>query len=603
MQSSNKPRGVSLHYLCLWASVVFVTLTLSMALPQSSLAASPITGVTVSPATAGIHSGQAIFLRAIVEGTGDIDHRVNWSLNPGNAGSVSPTGLFISAPGFTGAATVTAISVESPVFSGAAAITVSEGGGVVHVDRNNLVPGAEDGTALHPYRTIQGAINNAGSGDTIKVAQGIYGESVGMPWLFGVLLLGGFQGGSAEDYAANRPGDFVTRSTDHVTLVTTIQSPDRSTLPAVVLENWSPPNALTYGVDGFTLTGGLNGIKAVGKGTIDFFISQNLINDNGALVAGPGALGGGIHANGLNAVILNNRIANNKSGFGGGILVYSGSNSFLVQGNLIENNEAGGDLGGGAAVGQENQGQGVGRFNWNIVRGNRANLLLNYGTGGGLHASGSPLELSHNTYADNEAHDVGGGILIQGGSNVVLRHELVYKNRTIYDSSGAGIYVQPGAGVAIDHCTITGNTAPGTEGNGLMVREQAVVQVSNSIIWGNSGDQLYVYPGAAFAMTYTDSQPYAGVGNLSVDPLFASPGTDDYHLKSVRGRWDPALAQWVTDKVHSPCIDKGNPVAAFDQEPVPNHSRTNMGVYGNTPEASKSRASLEAMSQLLLLGN
>ena len=208
MQSSNKPLGVSLHYLCLWASVVFVTLTLSMALPQSSLAASPITGVTVSPATAGIHSGQAVFLRATVEGTGDIDHRVNWSLNPGNAGSVSPTGLFISAPGFTGAATVTATSVESPAFSGAAAITVSEGGGVVHVDRNNLVPGAEDGTALHPYRTIQGAINNAGSGDTIKVAQGTYSESVGMPWLFGVLLLGGFQGGSAEDYAANRPGDF-----------------------------------------------------------------------------------------------------------------------------------------------------------------------------------------------------------------------------------------------------------------------------------------------------------------------------------------------------------------------------------------------------------
>ena len=58
------------------------------------------------------------------------------------------------------------------------------------------------------------------------------------------------------------PGDFVTRSTDHVTQVTTIQSPDRSTMPVVGLENWAPPNALTYAVDGFTLTGGSNGIKA-----------------------------------------------------------------------------------------------------------------------------------------------------------------------------------------------------------------------------------------------------------------------------------------------------------------------------------------------------
>jgi hypothetical protein len=598
MQRLTKYPGVSLRYLCLWGSLVFVTLALSMALLQPALAAPPITGVTVTPATAAIHFGQAVYVRATVQGSGDFDHRVNWSLDPGNAGSVSPTGLFISGPAFTGIATVTATSVESPTFSGAAAITVSDGGGVVHVDHNNA--GSENGTALRPYRTIQGAINNAGSGDTIKVAQGTYIESVGLPWLTGALLLGGFKGGSSADYAANLPGDFVTRSTDHETLVTTIQSPDRSTLPAVILENWSPPNALTYAVDGFTLTGGSNGIKAVGKGPIDFFISQNLIKDNGALVAGPEALGGGIWANGLNIVILNNRIANNKSGFGGGILATSGSNSFLVQGNLIENNEGGGDIGGGAAVSQDNQGQGTALFTWNIVRGNRANLLLNYGTGGGLHAGGGPLELSHNTYTDNEAHDVGGGILIADGTLAVMRHELIYKNRTTHDSSGAGIYVQPNAGVTMDHCTVAGNTSPSTEGNGLKVREQTVMQVSNSIIWGNSGDQLYIYPGAAFTMTYSDSQPYPGVGNLSVDPLFAAPATDDYHLKSVRGRWVPALAQWVTDKVHSPCIDKGNPVAAFDQEPVPNRSRANMGVYGNTPEASKSQASFEAVLVFLL---
>jgi hypothetical protein len=547
---------------------------------------SPITGVTVSPATANVYAGGAFYLRAAVQGTGDFDHRVNWSLSPVGAGTVTPTGLFIADPGFTGAAAVKATSVEAPTFSGTATITVAAGGGVLHVDRNN--EGPTDGSALYPYRFIQDAIYYAADGDTIKVAQGTYIENVGLFWNIGVLLLGGFEGGSAAQYAYGLPGDFVHRSTDHVNRVTTIQSPNLNN-PVVDLGTWGWLNPLTYAVDGFTLTGGANGVKAAGSGPVTFFISQNLIINNGVLVGGPGALGGGINASGINTLVLNNRIAHNQSGFGGGIRVETDANTFLVQGNLIENNDAGGDMGGGVVLGQYNQGQGTGRFTWNIVRGNRANLLLTYGAGGGLIAGGGPLELSHNSYADNETQGAGGGICIGEGSIAVLRHELVYKNRTASTYAGAGIYVFPnGTQVSLDHCTITGNTAPGTEGNGLKVREQATVQVNNSIIWGNSGDQLYVYPGATFAMTYSDSQPYAGPGNLSVDPLFADPATDDYHLKSRRGRWNPATSQWVTDAVQSPCIDAGNPLSAYDQEPFHNGARTNMGAYGNTPEASKS---------------
>ena len=64
------------------------------------------------------------------------------------------------------------------------------------------------------------------------------------PWGFphvGVLLLGGFKGGSAADYAAGQPGDFVTRSTDHVTQVTTIQSPDRNTFRRCTWKTGLPP--------------------------------------------------------------------------------------------------------------------------------------------------------------------------------------------------------------------------------------------------------------------------------------------------------------------------------------------------------------------------
>jgi hypothetical protein len=563
---------------------------------SSPAMASPITGVTVSPATAGIHSWEAVYLRATVQGTGDFDHRVNWSLSPTNAGNLSPTGLFISDPGFSGAATIKATSVENPKFSGTANITVSSGAGVVHVDHNNA--GIEDGSALHPYRTIQGAVAHATNGATIKVAQGTYTENVALP-MFGVLLLGGFKGGSAADYDANLPGDFVTRSTDHATLVTTIQSPALTAPVVAMLDNWDPPNALTYAVDGFTLTGGSNGMSVSGGWQIAFFISQNLITDNGVEVADASTAGGGIHIMNVNPVILNNQVSNNKIGWGGGIYLDLASNSsFLVQGNLIENNRAGSDRAGGAwLTGPQ------GLFTWNVVRGNHAATLLNYGYGGGVLVNAGQAELNRNVYTNNQTPSLGGGLHVEEAANVVIYHELIYKNAT-EDSGASGVSVA-GAGTHLEahHCTITDNNGGDTDGNGLSVRE-GTAQVSNSIIWGNSGSQLYVAPAGSLTMTYSDSQAYPGTGNISVDPLFASPGTDDYHLKSKKGRWNPATSQWVRDAVHSPGIDAGNPVSPYDQEPIPNAFRANMGVYGNTPQASKSQREpmFGGVLELLLLG-
>jgi len=565
-------------------------------LPWPALAASPITGVAVSPATASVSSGGAVYLRAAVQGAGDFDRRVTWSLTPGNAGSVSPTGLFISHPAFTGDATVTAASVEAPKFSDAAAITVAAGAGVVHVDLNN--GGDEDGSALHPYRTIQGALEHAAADNTIKVAQGTYTENVALP-MFGVLLLGGFKGGSAAEYAANQPGDFVTRSTDHATQVTTIQSPSLNNPVVAMLDNWDPPNALTYAVDGFTLTGGANGVAVAGSGQIGFFISQNLITDNGTAVSDASAMGGGIRILGGSPVILNNQVSNNQTGWGGGLYINGMVNSsYLVQGNIIENNRAGSDRAGGVWLTGP-----AGLFTWNLVRGNRCGTLLTYGYGGGLLVNGGQVELNRNVYANNETPYLGGGLHIEEGADAVLYHELIYKNASS-GSGGAGVSAAgENTQVAANHCTITGNTAPGIGGNGLKVLE-GQVQVSNSIIWGNSGRELYVQPGATFAMTYSNSQFYPGTGNINQRPLFANPAANDYHLKSTKGRWNPVKSRWVSDQEHSPCIDAGNPAAPFDQEPIPNGGRVNMGVYGNTPEASKSQQDLTISAILnLLLGD
>jgi len=82
--------------------------------------------------------------------------------------------------------------------------------------------------------------------------------------------------------------------------------------------------------------------------------------------------------------------------------------------------------------------------------------------------------------------------------------------------------------------------------------------------------------------------------NIDEDPLFADVAGADFHLKSVNGRWNPAVNEWVVDAVNSPCIDTGEPGPANEEyvdwreELWPHGGLVNMGVYGGTPEASMS---------------
>jgi hypothetical protein len=67
----------------------------------------------------------------------------------------------------------------------------------------------------------------------------------------------------------------------------------------------------------------------------------------------------------------------------------------------------------------------------------------------------------------------------------------------------------------------------------------------------------------------------------------STEGGYDFHPKSVEVRWNEM--GWVTDTVQSVCIDLGDLAAACTSEPSPNGGRVNVGNYGNTTEASKSR--------------
>ncbi|MDY0146169.1 MAG: hypothetical protein RBS84_09320 [Kiritimatiellia bacterium] len=75
------------------------------------------------------------------------------------------------------------------------------------------------------------------------------------------------------------------------------------------------------------------------------------------------------------------------------------------------------------------------------------------------------------------------------------------------------------------------------------------------------------------------------------DPLFANTANLDFHLLSPAGYVSNGV--WVTNAAvgYSPAIDFGTRTStAWTNEPAPNGGRVNVGLYGGTAEASKSRS-------------
>jgi len=147
------------------------------------------------------------------------------------------------------------------------------------------------------------------------------------------------------------------------------------------------------------------------------------------------------------------------------------------------------------------------------------------------------------------------------------------------------------------NCTIANNKDGGLtagiriSGKNNLKNTDLSVNIKNSILWGNSGAQVYwdtislrftdsTYN--PFDITYscidtTEPNNYMALwsrnytprtGLICQDPQFV-PGDKNYHLQST-----------------SPCIDAGDPTDSYANEPTGMHGcRINMGVWGNTPEA------------------
>jgi hypothetical protein len=85
-----------------------------------------------------------------------------------------------------------------------------------------------------------------------------------------------------------------------------------------------------------------------------------------------------------------------------------------------------------------------------------------------------------------------------------------------------------------------------------------------------------------------------GTDRYDLEANVVNPWEMDFHIKSEAGRWNGL--EWLTDAQTSPCVDSGDPTSDYSNEPALNGGIANIGVYGNTAEASKSNSSVYYVS-------
>ncbi|UCD30371.1 MAG: right-handed parallel beta-helix repeat-containing protein, partial [Planctomycetota bacterium] len=163
-----------------------------------------------------------------------------------------------------------------------------------------------------------------------------------------------------------------------------------------------------------------------------------------------------------------------------------------------------------------------------------------YYHGGGMYNRGKAMVVNC-TFSGNSghlySHSSGGGIADYYGDWLTLVNCVFSGNSAGF---GGGMFNRRSDYVNVVNCTFSSNSATySAEGGGIYNRDCDPI-ITNCIIWGNIGEQIYNYYSTADPnITYSCIQGgYPGTGNISSNPMFSS---FDLRIESP-----------------SPCIDAGN---------------------------------------------
>jgi hypothetical protein len=263
--------------------------------------------------------------------------------------------------------------------------------------------------------------------------------------------------------------------------------------------------------------------------------------DNMTLENGVDYLGGGIHirtwSESTSSVEIRNCIIRDNHGsMGGGInakaLGDDGLTRLVVRKSKITGNTA--SMGGGLFIGSDLGGEVVADLDDNIISHNEAidypdcSSVALCGYGGGIYV----------------------GSLREGRTTVQAVNNMITANKG--DDQG-GLFIistYPGVEHATTNVELINNTVAGNVGNGVGAEAfgegSTKLDVINSVVWGNSRDDLWIGDGdlevKASHSVLGDVDNLGGVfhlgdGIIYEDPLFAYPADNDFHLQ----RGSPAI--------------------------------------------------------------
>ncbi len=232
-----------------------------------------------------------------------------------------------------------------------------------------------------------------------------------------------------------------------------------------------------------------------------------------------------------------------------------------------------------------------------LITDNHADTVQDSPGGGGIGLKASSPLISGNMIIYNTADVAGGGIFVHDGSHPVISYNVIAHNYVTWDGGGIECYHE--SSPEIFNNTIAYNRAD-EAGGGINFYTNCSPNLTNNILWGNTavhGNQAFLYTdNVAPNFYYNDVQSgLAGIGlnygveftgdyenNINENPLFTSPGYDDFHI--LEG---------------SPCIDTGDPGFPDD----PDGTRADMGALFFNQHPTGLDETDVASRERLLLGN
>lgn len=314
------------------------------------------------------------------------------------------------------------------------------------------------GTAGNPVCSIGAAIALAAPGDTIRIAPGVYVETLSLPFDLDLIGTAGASGTTL-----NGGGTAISPNVSVVTI----------------------PSSVTVSIEGLRILNGASGdLNPVGRG---IQVAGTLALSHSTISSITSASGAAIYASpGSSLEISNcrftgNRISSNY-GEGGALNIRQGSCT-------IANSSFSGNLAreGGAIWSSNSQLE----IMSSELEGNRASAAVQYATGGAVFQEGGSLLLMDSTVEGNRTEGgPGGGLSLNGGQfsiiNSTISANLSSFSNYFVPTPGGGVFCSGGTTGTILNSTITENYAVVSDGGG--VASSGSISVGNSIIAGNAGN-------------------------------------------------------------------------------------------------------------------